>query len=123
MRDIDELFDALSRSKFRSRFRLSKKDADYLETKGLEAVLEHARQFVETRLAPADLPNDGRQTPMKNHPAFVAQHAVAACCRKCLEKWHGINQGKPLTADHVDHIIKVMKRWLEQQIPQNTSPI
>lgn len=46
MNDIDELFTALGRSKFRSRFRLTGKEAEYLRDKGLDTILQHARDFV-----------------------------------------------------------------------------
>jgi hypothetical protein len=112
VRDIDELFAALGRSGFRSRFRLRGREAAYLEQKGLDVVLEHAREFIRTRLAPAEPANDGRQTPMKNHPAFIAQHATATCCRGCLETWHRIPKGRPLGEGEIDYIIAVIERWL-----------
>ena len=112
MRDIDELLAALGRSKFRSRFRLSGKEAVYLSQKGLNTILEHARDFVGRRLASANPANDGRQTPMRNHPVFVAQHATGTCCRKCLEKWHHIPRGEPLTEADVDYVVEVLRRWL-----------
>ncbi|OHB72894.1 MAG: DUF4186 domain-containing protein [Planctomycetes bacterium RBG_16_55_9] len=115
MRDLDELFAALGRSKFRSRFRLSGKEAAYLKQKGMETILEHARDFIAKRLALADPANDGRQTPMRNHPAFIAQHATGTCCRNCLEKWHRIPKGKPLTEEQIDYILDVLKRWLMDQ--------
>src|SRR4051812_43114450 len=87
MRDLDNLFAALRRSPFRQRFRLGARDRAYLETKGLHKVLEHAAEFVAQRLAPAMPRNDGKQTPFRGHPAFVAQHATATCCRGCLAKW------------------------------------
>lgn len=112
MRDIDELFAALERSKFRSRFKLADKEAEYFQHKGLETILEHARDFISERLADANPANDGKQTPMKNHPVFIAQHATATCCRKCLAKWHHIPMGKPLTEEQTDYILEVLKRWL-----------
>jgi hypothetical protein len=115
MRDIDELFARLRKSKFRSRFRLSGKDAQYLKDKGITTILEHARDFVTERLAQAEPANDGRQTPMKNHPVFVAQHATGTCCRGCLEKWHRIPKGKPLTAEQIDYIVEVLERWLTEK--------
>jgi hypothetical protein len=114
MRDVNELFAALGRSEFRSRFRLRSREAAYFQQKGLETVLVHARQFIEDRLAPAEPANDGRQTPMKNHPAFIAQHATATCCRSCLEKWHGIPKGRALTQAEIDYILGVIRHWLEQ---------
>lgn len=115
MRDMDELFAGLGRSKFRSRFRLSGKEAEYLREKGLAKVLEHAHDFVTKRLAYAEPANDGRQTPMRNHPVFVAQHATGTCCRGCLAKWHHIPKGRPLTQEQINYIVKVLKRWLNQQ--------
>ncbi len=112
MHDIDELFAALGRSGFRSRFKLGPKEAEYLREKSLATILEHAREFVVTRLAPAEPANDGKQTPMRNHPAFIAQHATGTCCRKCLEKWHHIPRGKALTGEQVDYIVKIIEHWL-----------
>ena len=115
MRDIDELFTALGRSKFRSRFRLAGKEAQYLKQNGIATILEHARDFVTTRLGDAEPANEGRQTPMKNHPVFIAQHAIGTCCRKCLEKWHHISKGKPLTEAQIAYIIAVLQQWLTEQ--------
>jgi hypothetical protein len=112
--DLDELFGRLGRSEFRSRFRLRGKELDYLNSRGLEVVLEHAADFVERRLAPADPPNDGKQTPMRGHPAFVAQHATATCCRGCLLKWHGIAKGRPLTEAEMGYALRVIGAWLSQ---------
>ena len=115
MRELQDLFEALARSRFRARFRLNPADARYLGRKGLPAVLGHAAEFIESRLAPAEPPNDGKQTPMRGHPVFVAQHATASCCRSCLAKWHGIAAGRALTADENAHIVTVIERWLLAQ--------
>ena len=115
MRDMDELFRALGRSRFRSRFQLSGKEAAYMRQKGLDTIIEHARDFVTKRLADAHPANDGHQTPMRNHPVFVAQHATGTCCRKCLEKWHHIPRGKPLTEVDISYVIEVLTRWLAGQ--------
>jgi hypothetical protein len=118
MRDMDELFAALGRSKFRSRFRLSGKEAEYLRDKGLATILQHARDLVKKRLADAEPANDGKQTPMRNYPVFVAQHATGTCCRGCLAKWHGIPKGRPLTQEQIDYIVEVLRRWLAGQNTQ-----
>ena len=115
MRDIDELFAALGRSKFRNRFRLSGKEAEYFQQKGMETILEHARDFIQKRLADANPVNDGKQTPMRNHPVFIAQHATGTCCRGCLQKWHKIAKGKPLRDEQIDYIIEVLKHWFTEQ--------
>ncbi len=109
----DDLFRRLARSRFRSRFRLGPKEAGYLETKGREVIGAHASDFVAQRLAPAEPRNDGRQTPMRGHPVFIAQHATATCCRSCLAKWHGIPAGRELSAEEQDHVVGVIMSWLE----------
>jgi hypothetical protein len=114
---MDELFAALGRSEFRRRFRLGAKEVEYLRQKGLATIREHTRDFITSRLANANPANDGRQTPMKNHPVFIAQHATATCCRSCLQKWHRIGKGKPLTPKQIDYLVEVISRWLTEQNP------
>lgn len=115
MRDLEQVFAALQKSAFRRRFRLQGNDLDYLRAKGLPTVMEHARGFVAQRLAPAMPANDGRQTPYRGHPVFVAQHATACCCRGCLEKWHRIPRGRALDAAEENYVATVLERWLRQQ--------
>jgi hypothetical protein len=114
MRDLDDLFSALAKSTFRSRFRLGPKERAYLAEKTLPVVLEHGRKFLLERLAPAEPKNDGRQTPMRGHPIFIAQHATAVCCRGCLEKWHRIPRGRELTGEEIEYLLAVMSRWLSE---------
>ena len=109
---LGQLFSRLGKSKFRNSFNLEKKEREYLQDKGFSVIEQHARDFVKERLAPALPKNDGKQTPMKKHPVFIAQHATATCCRKCLEKWHGIERGKELTQHQVDYIVSVIMYWL-----------
>ncbi len=115
MREPEELFAALGDSQFRSGFKLRGKELAYLRAKGLRTVLEHAADFIEKRLAPAFPANDGKQTPMRNHPAFVAQHATATCCRGCLQKWHRIPKGDALNAEQKRYVLSVLEKWLTEQ--------
>jgi len=114
MRDLDSVFPKLAASPFRAKFQLGPKDRAYLESRGMDTVLDHARDFIAKRLAPAEPANDGRQTPWRGHPVFVAQHATATCCRSCLAKWHGIPAGRELSADEQAHAISVIERWLRE---------
>lgn len=113
MRELDELFAALGRSRFRSSFRLNAHDRNYLHAKGLPAIHDHARDFIAKRLAPAVIANDGKQTPYRGHPVFVAQHATACCCRGCLQKWHLIPAGRALSAAEQDYVVQVLMHWLK----------
>lgn len=118
MRDLDDLFAALARSTFRQSFRLKGKDLAYLHEKGLPVMLSHAQDFIAKRLAPAIIPNDGKQTPYRGHPVFVAQHATACCCRGCLEKWHRIPHGRDLVPEEQAYILTVLERWLREAMAQ-----
>ena len=115
MRDLDTVFAALERSAFRRRFRLGEKDRVYLAGRGLQTVLSHAEDFIAKRLAPAAPPKDGKQTPWRGHPVFVAQHATGTCCRSCLAKWHAIPAGRELTLEEQQHVISAIARWLDSQ--------
>ena len=115
MRALEEVFGRLLKSAFRQRFRLAAADQANLREKGLPTVLEHARDFVKRRLAPAEPRNDGKQTPFRGHPAFTAQHATATCCRGCLAKWYTIPAGRELTAVEQAHVVEAIGRWLRSQ--------
>lgn len=115
MNDLDTVFSRLARSSFRSRFRLNTKDEAYLRDSGIEMVLIHASDFVNKRLAPATPQNDGKQTPMRGHPVFVAQHATATCCRGCLSKWHAIPAGQELSTQQQTYVVGVIGHWLRSK--------
>ena len=115
----DTLFTRLSRSTFRSRFHLGAKERQYCWDKGAQVIDQHAADFVAKRLAPAMPANDGKQTPMRGHPVFIAQHATATCCRGCLEKWHQIPQGQSLSEEQQTYIVAVIHHWLVIQMNQS----
>ena len=113
---IDEdIFERIKRSKFRSRFKLTDKDKKYIDDKGIDTIRSHAEDFISKRLASAYIENDGKQTPMRGHPVFLAQHATACCCRGCLAKWHGIPEGRELTADEQRRIVDMIMEWIKRQ--------
>lgn len=95
---------------------LTQKGQDYIAAKGLETIKDHAYQFINSRIAPATPKNDGKQTPMRNHPVFIAQHATASCCRGCISKWHGIEKGRVLKENEVDYVVALIMRWIGQQL-------
>ena len=117
--DLTDLFERLSKSGFRSRFHLSRKDRDYIIDKGLPTIRKHAEDFVAKRLAPAVIPNDGKQTPMRGHPVFIAQHATGCCCRDCFFKWHQIPAGRELTKEEQDYAVAVLMAWIDKQMQED----
>jgi hypothetical protein len=112
---IAAAFAALKESNFRSRFKLTDKDRQYIQDKGIETIRSHAVDFITTRLAPAFPKNDGKQTPMKGHPVFIAQHATATCCRGCLKKWYQIEKGRALNENEIGFVVDLVMRWIRDQ--------
>lgn len=102
----------LQKSKFRSSFKLKQKDIEYINEKGMSTIKKHAVDFINQKLAPAIPENYGKQTPMKNHPVFIAMHACACCCRTCLYKWHKIPMNKELTKDEKNYIYGLLIYWI-----------
>jgi hypothetical protein len=113
---IDDRIDAIGRHPFRAGFRLRGRERAIVQLRGMAAVRKHAEELLAARVAPAAPDNDGRQTPYRGHPVFVAQHATATCCRTCLERWHQIPKGHALDAVEQSYAVDVICRWIERQL-------
>lgn len=116
MQTIDQALEKLQKSQFRSSFHLSGKDIEYINTKGMPTIRRHAEDFVRTRLAPKQIANDGKQTPMRGHPVFVAQHACACCCRGCLFKWYKVPKGIELSEAQQEKIVNLLMAWIKREM-------
>jgi hypothetical protein len=113
---IDSTLAALAEQPFRARFHLRGRDAATVQLRGMETVRRHAGELLAKRVAPAAPAKDGKQTPYRGHPVFVAQHATATCCRGCLERWHGIPKGREMTSDEQAYAVDVICRWIEADL-------
>lgn len=111
-----DIFEKLSKSKFRSSFHLKDKDKKYINEKGIDVIRCHAYDFINNRLSDISNVVDGKQTPMRGHPVFIAQHATATCCRGCLEKWYHIPKGRLLTKTEIDYFVDVIMKWISKEI-------
>ena len=116
---IIEKLNKLSKSKFRSSFHLKTKEIEYIDKLGLEEIKKQAYEIINKRLRPEIIENDGKQTPMKNHPVFIGQHATATCCRSCLYKWHHIKKNKELTEHEIDFITSLIIEWIRREYERN----
>ena len=115
------ILNKLQTSKFRNSFHLKIKEINYIKEKGMDKIKSHAIDFINEKLAPANPKNDGKQTPMKNHPVFIAMHACACCCRSCLYKWHHISKNKELTNEEKEYILNLLMLWIEKELINNTN--
>ncbi len=114
--NIEQALARLEKSSFRSKFHLKDIDKKYVREKGMDVIRMHAKEFVKTRLAPENLANDGKQTPMRGHPVFIAQHACACCCRGCLEKWYKVQKNVKLNDIQQERIVNLLAAWIEKEM-------
>ncbi|MGW2642306.1 DUF4186 domain-containing protein [Streptomyces sp. NPDC001348] len=121
-RSLDQRLDAISRQPFRARFRLRGRELATAELKGPATMRWHAYDLVAERVAPAEPVKDGKQTPYRGHPVFVAQHATATCCRNCLRRWHGIPKGRELSRAELVYVVDVICRWIEREVAGGDGP-
>ena len=112
----NQLNTEFAKSETRIIFWFDDKDIDYINEKGLDTIRQHAKDFIAKREAPAYIANDGKQTPMKGHPVFIAQHATATCCRECIRKWHKMQPGKELSQVQQDYLVDVIMTWIQKEI-------
>jgi hypothetical protein len=111
---IDDRLDALAKQPFRAKFHLRGRERAFVQLRGMTTVRQHAFDLIGKRLAPAEPYKDGKQTPWRGHPVFVAQHATATCCRSCLARAHEIPKGRALDPDEQGYVVDVICRWIER---------
>ena len=121
MQTIEQALAKLNKSDFRAKFHLDEKEKEYVRTRGMDEIRVHAEKFVAERLAPAVIPNDGYQTPMRGHPVFKAQHACACCCRRCLNKWYRVKPGVQLTENQQERLVNLLMAWIEREMMINNN--
>lgn len=122
MDGLDARLHRIGQHHFRAKFTLRGRDRAIVDLRGITAVRKHAEELIARRLAPAEPRNDGRQTPYRGHPVFVAQHATATCCRTCLECWHGIPVGRELDDAECGYVVEAICRWIAKQYAPNSPP-
>ena len=121
LRDAAYTFEALKFEYIRHQCwhtTIDEKAVLHARRKGMRELLAAARHRLEKYLAPADPARDGRQTPFSGNAIFYAQHATACCCRTCLEYWHAIPKGRPLTQEEVGYSHQLVALYLRQRLPE-----
>lgn len=111
-----QILNRLSKSKFRNSFKLKDKDILYIKAKGINTIKRHAHDIIAKRLSTYSATADGKHTPMRGHPVFIAQHATATCCRGCLYKWYRIDKKRDLTDKDINFIVNLIMLWIKHQI-------
>lgn len=120
--ELDARLRRVGQHPFRAKFRLRGRDRAIVDLRGIGTIRKHAETFIDQRLAPTAPRNDGRQTPYRGHPVFVAQHATATSCRTCLERWHDIPTGRALHVAERDYVVEVICHWIDNQYAPESPP-
>lgn len=118
--DADYVFNALKFELVRHHFwhkPIDQKAKNHARRKGRielrKATLHRLRKYI----GPSKPSYDGRQTPWEGNLIFYAQHALACCCRTCLEYWHGVEKGKELTEEEIQYFGELIMRYVEERLP------
>jgi hypothetical protein len=118
--DAAHTFAALQHELIRHHFfhrLIDERPMRHARRKGRLLLKEAARDRLRKYLAPAQPPRDGRQTPFEGSAIYYAQHATATCCRTCLEYWHDIPRGRPLTPQEFEYCAKLIDLFLDERLP------
>jgi len=122
--DVKYTFRSLKYELIRHHFwhrELDVRAVNYARRKGINGLEVAAEKRVRQALGDADPYFDGRQTGKSGNPLYYAQHACAACCRKCVEYWHGIAQHKPLSDEEVQYLKQLLMLYVRDRLPDLTT--
>ncbi|MBK7534006.1 MAG: DUF4186 family protein [Myxococcales bacterium] len=122
-RDIDDVqytFDALRRERIRHEFwhrDFDESAVNYARRKGRRALEDDTiEKRIRSSVGRGDNHHEGRQTPYTGNVIYYAQHALACCCRRCIEYWHGIEPNRDLTDEEVAYLKALIQNYLRRRI-------
>jgi hypothetical protein len=121
--DAEYTVQALQMELIRHKFwhvEIDERAVNHAKRKGLYGMRLAVESRIKKSVGPANPAYDGRQTPMEGsgNAIYYAQHATASCCRKCLEYWHGIRQGRTLAKKEIDYLVELVMVYIRERLPQ-----
>jgi hypothetical protein len=119
--DVEHTFSELRHELIRHHFwhvEFDERARNHALRKGRVALEVAAERRIESSVGPENPVRDGRQTPFDGNVIYYAQHATAACCRTCMEYWHNIPKGRPLTADERAYLTSLVMRYIDDRWPE-----
>ncbi|MFC1611497.1 DUF4186 family protein [Myxococcota bacterium] len=118
--DAQFTFSSLKNEYIRHHFwhiEIDRKAVNHARRKGVNGMSEAAGKRIAKYLAPAQPYRDGQQTPFHGNVLYYAQHATATCCRKCLEEWHDIPQGRQMTDREQHYCTDLLRLYVAERMP------
>lgn len=118
--DVTYTFTSLKYELIRHHFwciEIDQKAINHARRKGKIGISAAARERIQKSIGGAKPPFDGRQTPREGNIIYYAQHGTASCCRKCIEEWHGIPIGRPLTDKEIGYLTQLVILYINERLP------
>lgn len=119
--DVDYTFEALQSEYFRHRYwhlEIDQRAVNHAKRKGRLGLRAAALSRLDKSVRIYDEVWDGRQTPLAENAIYYAQHAVAACCRNCMETWYGIPKDVELEDDQLNFLHELMCKYIDIRLPE-----
>jgi len=117
--DIQYTVDALRRERIRHEFWHRDFDegaVNHARRKGRLALEAAIDKRIRNSVGREKNPREGRQTPYTGNVIYYAQHALACCCRRCIEYWHGIEPNRVLTDEEVTYLKELIKNFMQRRL-------
>lgn len=119
--DVANTFEAMKREWIRHRYwhkELNQHAINYALRKGCPQLSDTVVKKIIASLAAAEPYRDGWGTPWEaRNPIPYGQHAVAACCRACVEEWHAIPRGRPLSNEEITYLSELVMLYINERVP------
>ncbi len=118
--DVQYAFSMLRHEMIRHHFwhlAIDQRAMNHALRKGRSDLVHGVEARIRRSVGLAEPFRDGRQTPKEGNVVYYAQHATASCCRKCIEYWHGIEQGRELRESEIDYLTQLVIRYIDERLP------
>lgn len=93
---------------------------NHARRKGRLELKKAVRRRLHKAVGTAQPTYDGRQTPKEGNIIFYAQHALACCCRTCMQYWHSIPKGVELTDEQIEYFVELVMMYINERMPNLT---
>jgi len=123
LQDAKFTFEALKYEMVRHHFwhkSVDQRAENHARRKGRIKLHEAVRKRLEKSVGPANPPFDGRQTPDEGNIIYYAQHALACCCRTCMNYWHGVPKDVPLSDEQINYFAELVMMYVHERMPDLT---
>jgi hypothetical protein len=118
-KDVTYTFRALNHELIRHEFfhrPIDQHAQNHARRKGRIGMRSAAEKRLRGSVGNAKNVREGQQTPFARNILFYAQHALACCCRKCMEYWHGIPAGRALTDDEIAYLVELIMLFIAKRM-------